>query len=164
MTKHLSILTGIKDPTKKLIKDYWSMKTPKCTSINVFTDNVYNMMEGYSLDAIENQTPKGLRYIVTMKISNELIIRYLNLKELYLPDRSCVEPGFLIGKADKYVGIECCTRVRSQYPVRIGDRTYYKEDPAEVLLNDYEPEIHTRTFYQIVSYHFEFVEDFDEDR
>jgi hypothetical protein len=157
--KHLSILTGIENPTKKLIKNYWSMTTPKSTSINVFTDNVYNILEGYSLDVIENQTSKGTRYIVTMKISNDLIVRYLNLKELYVPSRSAVEAGFLLGKADKFVGIECCTRVRSAYPVRIGARTYYNENPEEFLLNDYEPELHTRTFYTVWSTHFEVVDD-----
>lgn len=155
MMKHLSILTGIKNPTTKLIKTYWSMKTPKSTSIDVYADDVYNMLEGYSLDAIENQTPKGTRYDVNIKISNELVVRYLNLKELYLPSRSLVEPGFKIGKADKYVGIECCTRVRSPYSVRFGGRTYYKEDPSEFLLNDYEPDISTFTFYMIWSQHFE---------
>ena len=162
MMKHLSTLTGIENPSTKLIKRYWSMTTPKNTSIDVYADDVYNMLEGYSLDALENQTPQGTRYTVSIKISNELIIRYLNLKELYLPSRSLVEPGFKIGKADKYVGIECCTRVRSPYSVIYGGRTYYKEDPAEFLLNDYEPDISTFTFYMILSQHFEIFDESSE--
>ena len=155
MMKHLSTLTGLQNPSLKLITQYWSITNPKSMSINVDTDKVYNIMEGYSLDVIENQTAKGVRYIVNMKISNELIVRYTNLKELYLPSRSAVDAGFLIGKADKCVSIECCTRAPSPYPVRIGDQTYYNEDPKSFLIDDYEPPLHIRTFYTVMGQHFE---------
>lgn len=156
MMKHLGILTGLANPDpKKLIQQNWSESIPKSTSINVFTDYVYNIVDGYSLQIHENSTTKGVRYDIEMKISNDLIIRYLNLSELYIPSRYGVPNSFRIGKSDSIVGIEYCTRVRSSYPVRIGNFTFYKHDPSDFLLNDYLPKISLPTFVTAAARHFE---------
>lgn len=153
--KHLSNLTGLANPTNTLIKARWSTRPPINTSINVATQYVYNIVDGYSLQIEENIVAAGTRYIVNMKISNDLIIRYLNLKELYIPSRYAIPEKFRIGKADGVVGIEYCTRVISNYPVRIGTFTYYKHDPTAFLLEDYLPELPLSTFVSVIAKHFE---------
>lgn len=155
MMEHLSILTGIENPTKKLIKTYYSEKIPKSTSINVIADDVFNIVDGYSIKIIENKTKLGSRYIIEMKICNDLIIRYLNLKELYIPSRYAVPKRTRLGKADSIVGIEYCTRVRSNYPVRINNATFYKHDPSKFLFDDYLPKMTLPTYYFVLNNQFE---------
>lgn len=154
--KHLSILTNLQNPEpNKLIQRGWSEQIPKNTSIDVKCNDVYNIVDGYCLKFYENKIKNGVRYDVDMKISNDLVIRYLNLSELYIPSRCAVPNGFKIGKSESVVGIEYCTRVRSNYPIRIGNLTFYKQDPTAFLLEDYLPDITLPTFVMVVSDHFE---------
>lgn len=155
MMKHLSNLTGLENPSTNLIKTHWSDTPPISTSITVVTRDVFNIVDSYSLQIEENFTSKGSRYVVNMKISNDLIIRYLNLSELYIPSRYAIPEKFRIGKSDTVVGIEYCTRAVSSYPVRIGAFTYYKHDPTPFLLEDYLPKLPLSTFISVVSKHFE---------
>lgn len=155
MMKHLSTLTGIQNPSKNLIVTSWSETPPRSTSINVRTASVYNIIKGYTLEIRENIVNSKSQYAVSMKISNNLVIRYLNLSSIRVPPRSAIFDNFQIGTAQNIVGIEYCTRTPSPYPIRIDKYTYYKHDPSEFLLHDYLPKISLFTFDVVAGAHFE---------
>ena len=155
MMKHLATLTGIDSATTKLVTTKWSTSAPISTSINVKTQQVYNILDGYSLEIRENIVNSKTLYTVSMKICNDLIIRYLNLDDVDIPSRSAIPSRFKIGTTSSVVGIEYCTRARSPYPVRIDRFTYYKQDPTKFLLEDYVPKISMPTFYVVACSHFE---------
>lgn len=155
MTKHLSILTGIQNPSKNLIITNWSNIAPYSTSIAVRTNTVYNIVRGYSLEVRENIINSIPQYTVSIKICNDLIIRYLNLSDICIPPRSAIPEMLQLGTAKDLVGIEYCTRAPSSYPVRIDNYTFYKHDPSKFLLDDYLPKIPLYTFDAVAGAQFE---------
>ena len=104
MTKHLSILTGIQNPSKNLIITSWSNIAPYSTSIAVRTNIVYNIVRGYSLEVRENIINSIPQYTVSIKVCNDLIIRYLNLSDICIPPRSAIPEMLQLGTAKDLVG------------------------------------------------------------
>lgn len=82
-------------------------------------------------------------WAITMYLNTAEIIRYGNLKEAYRNKGDALLPGELIGVASNLKGltIEYCSiwRGNSKYPIRIGNRTFYKQNPIDILNGVYTP-------------------------
>ena len=80
---------------------------------------------------------------VTVLVTNHEIVRYINIDNIQLERNQFLEPGTLIGKANKRKGLafEYCTQWRgeSKYPIRLNNRTYYKQNPIDLLNGLYIP-------------------------
>ena len=148
--KNLSILTGIEKPSDSLVIDNWQLSPPAHTSIDIKTTDVYNIIKSQVVDILENNWKGKTTYIITMKVSDDLYIRYLNLSDSPVSMFDALDTGIRIGSADKWVGVEYCTRVYSRYPVLIGSIKIYKHDPSDFILRDIMPNISVYTFDQIV--------------
>lgn len=148
--KNLSILTGIEKPSDSLVIDNWKLSPPAHTSIDIKTTKVHNIIKGQVVDILENSLKGKTTYIITMKISEELYIRYLNLLDSLVAIFNVLDAGVELGIADKWVGVEYCTRVYSKYPVVFGNTKIYKHDPTDFLLKDKMPNVSVYTYDQIV--------------
>ena len=149
--KNLSILTGIEKPSDSLVIDNWQLSPPAHTSIDIKTTDVYNIIKSQVVDILENNWKGKTTYIITMKVSDDLYIRYLNLSDSPVSISDAFDVGIKLGTADTWVGVEYCTRVYSRYPVLIGNVKIYKHDPSDFILRDIMPNISVYTFDQIVA-------------
>lgn len=153
--KYLSILTGIEKPSNSLVIGNWKLSPPAHTSIDIKTTEVHNTIKSVVVDILENNRKGKTTYIVTTKVSDDLYIRYLNLSDSPVSVLDAFDAGIKIGTADKWVGVEYCTRVHSSYPVMIGNVKIYKHDPSDFILKDVLPEILVYTYDQAVANTFE---------
>lgn len=153
--KYLSILTGIEKPSDSLVIDNWKLSPPAHTSIDIKATEVHNIIKGQVVDILENHWKGNTTYIVTIKVSDDLYIRYLNLSDSPVSMFDAFESGIKIGTADKWVGVEYCTRVHSRYPVLIGSVKIYKHDPSDFMLRDILPNILVYTYDIAVANTFE---------
>lgn len=153
--KNLSILTGIEKPSDSLVIDNWKLSPPAHTSIDIKTTEVYNIIKSQVVDILENNWNGKTTYIVTMKVSDDLYIRYLNLSDSPVSMFDALDAGIRIGSADKWVGVEYCTRVYSRYPILFGNTKAYKHDPTDFMLKDIIPKILVYTYDVAVANTFE---------
>lgn len=153
--KYLSILTGIEKPSNSLVIGNWKLSPPAHTSIDIKTAEVHNIIKSQVVDILENNRKGKTTYIVTTKVSDDLYIRYLNLSDSPVSVLDAFDAGIKLGTADKWVGVEYCTRVHSRYPVMIGNVKIYKHDPSDFILKDVLPEILVYTYDQAVANTFE---------
>lgn len=153
--KHLSILTGIEKPSNSLVIDNWKLSPPAHTSIDIKATEVHNIIKSQVVDILENNWKGKTTYIVTTKVSDDLYIRYLNLSDSPVSISDAFDVGIKLGTADKWVGVEYCTRVYSRYPVLIGSTKIYKHDPSDFILRDMIPKIVVYTYDQAVANTFE---------
>lgn len=149
--KYLSILTGIEKPSNSLVIGNWKLSPPAHTSIDIKATEVHNIIKSQVVDILENNWNGKTTYIVTMKVSDDLYIRYLNLSDSPVSISDAFDVGIKLGTADTWVGVEYCTRVYSRYPVLIGNVKIYKHDPSDFMLRDIMPNISVYTFDQIVA-------------
>ena len=152
---NLSILTGIEKPSDSLVIDNWKLSPPVHTSIDIKATEVHNIIKSQVVDILENNWKGKTTYIITMKVSDDLYIRYCNLSDSPVSVFDAFEAGIKIGTADKWVGVEYCTRVYSRYPVLIGSTKIYKHDPSDFILRDMIPKIVVYTYDQAVANTFE---------
>lgn len=155
--KNLSILTGIEKPSDSLVIDNWKLSPPVHTSIDIKTTEVHNIIRSQVVDIAKNSSTGKITNIITMKVSEELYIRYLNLLNCLVNIFDVLDAGIKLGTADKWVGVEYCTRVYSKYPVIFGNTEVYKHNPTDFVLKDKMPNIPVYTFDQIVgssNYHY----------
>ena len=82
-------------------------------------------------------------WTITMYANTEEIIRYGNLKEAYWNKGDSISAGIQIGTASKLKGLsfEYCSswKGQSKFPIRIGNRTFYKQNPKDILDGTYTP-------------------------
>ena len=152
---NLSILTGIEKPSDSLVIDNWKLSPPAHTSIDIKTTEVYNIIKSQVVDILENNWNGKTTYIVTMKVSDDLYIRYTNLSDSPVSVSDAFDSGIKLGTADKWVGVEYCTKVHSRYPVLIGSVKIYKHDPSDFILRDILPDILVYTYDVAVANTFE---------
>ena len=122
----ISTLTGDSTSVIENIDTVSTIKTARlrCT-------DVYNVAHGQIVFiGAENG-----RAVVTVQCNPSEILRYGNLKELTCEKGYYAEIGAQLGTADKYVDFEYCTlwQGESNYPVRVKQFTYYKQDPTDIL-------------------------------
>lgn len=104
-------------------------------SARLLCENVYNVAHG---QIVFIGTQDG-RAFVNVKCNPSEVLRYGNLKELTCEKSYFANIGAQLGVADDYVIFEYCTlwKGQSNFPVRINNWTYYKQDPTDILEGRY---------------------------
>ena len=146
MSKNLSILTNNTANSSSDIISGWKSTIPYHTSIDVKTDNVYNISNGVVIEVVYDK-----HYIVNVQLSSEYSVRYSHLLSTNVKAGDLVASEDLIGKANKYVSVELCQFSQSSglFPVYINTLKYYKIDPTDYLLKDAELELGQSTYDQV---------------
>lgn len=135
----MKTLTGGK--TCKLINesDLMSKRPTSFTAVISGVDEVYCLFPG-TVEFIGSYKNDGT---VTLLVTNHEIIRYLHLDDIPVIRNSLIETGAFLGKVPKRknLEIEYCTQWRgeSKYPIRLNTRTYYKQNPMDLLNGLYAP-------------------------
>ena len=123
------------DNEKDLSKDRPSTYTATISGVN----KVYSIFPGTVL-FLGFYKGTGSLYI---SISKHEMVRYLNLDDIDVWKQSNVDKGTYLGavKTNKPLQFEYCTvyKDESKYPVRYWDRTYYKQNPLDILKGTYWP-------------------------
>lgn len=125
----ISTLTG--NSSVILNKD----EVAKTKSARLACENVYNVAHGQ----IVYIGAQNSRAFVNIKCNPSEVLRYGNLKELNCQNNYYADIGAQLGVADGYVIFEYCTlwKGQSNFPVRINNWTYYKQDPTDILEGRY---------------------------
>lgn len=130
-------------------KDLKSRRPKSFTALISNIDKVHNLFPG---SVLYYGTFEGSG-TVNIAVSNHEIVRYLYLSEINNWPGSNLEEGALIGTAGRRhtLGFEYCTQWRgdSKYPVRVLNRTYYKQNPIDLLDGAYIPPKESNVMYGI---------------
>lgn len=107
----------------------------KYNSARLKCENVYNVAHGQ----IVYIGAENGRAFVNVKCNPSEVLRYGNLKELTCDKGYYADVGAQLGVADGEVIFEYCTlwQGESNFPVRINNWTYYKQNPSDVLSGAY---------------------------
>ena len=131
------------------------MKGKNPTSYTALISNIINVYNLFPGSVLYFGTYQGSG-TVNIAVSNHEILRYLYLSELAKWPGKELSVGDAIGTAgNKHnLGIEYCTQWRgdSKYPVRVLGRTYYKQNPKDILDGLYTPPKETDVEYGINRY------------
>lgn len=80
---------------------------------------------------------------LNIAVSSHEIIRYLNLTNMQVWENMSISKGTYLGDVREkfYLQFEYCTQWKgdSKYPIRVDDRTYFKQNPIDILDGLYEP-------------------------
>ncbi|MBP5433645.1 hypothetical protein [Ruminococcus sp.] len=104
------------------------------TGADITADSVYSYSSGRVI-AVGKDTDL-FSYSVTVQYDVFNILRYGNLSEIAVGAGDILQEGTLLGKADRFLHFEYATKEQgsSRWPVRVGDQTYWKHDPSELIL------------------------------
>lgn len=138
---NLQTLVNISTATKSsnVVHDY-SNSSPYHTSVDVKANGVYNMFEGVVWQL--GNEPGNLHY-VCVKSSNDCIMKYGHIDQVYAGLNVRVRPGELIGTAKKYTSVEYLTLNKSKFPIYVNEDKYYKNDPTDIVVNNISPSINS---------------------
>ena len=128
---------------QKIVSDYGGVRRPWIgdtsnplykqykfnTGIDVCGTNVYSYSNGVVLAVGKD---KG-KYAVTVQYDVFSVLRYTNLKDVSVRAGDMIQVGYKIGAAHNYVHFEYATKDQSNWPVRVGTETYYKQNPIRML-------------------------------
>lgn len=134
----MNILTGGSNYILENEKDLRSNKPSSYTATISGVKNVYSILPGTVL-FLGFYKGTGTIYL---SISKHEMIRYMNLRTLEVWRGQEIEKGHTIGTAyNSPLEFEYCTvyQQSSPYPVRFADRTYYKQNPIDLLDGVYWP-------------------------
>lgn len=134
----LKTLSGGSDCKLDNEKDLRSSKPTTYTATISGTKNVYSIFPGTVL-FLGYYKGTGTIYLC---ISNHELIRYMNLKDFNVWKGQDIEKGTLLGASSNVpLQFEYCTVYQqdSKYPVRFANRTYYKQNPIDILDGVYWP-------------------------
>lgn len=100
--------------------------------VDILCDSVFSACFGAVLEVYEDDN----HYHVAIQYNDRILLRYCNLKFVYVMVGDPIVYGQHIGCADKHVHFEYCipTMQDSERCVRICDVTYVKTDPMIILL------------------------------
>lgn len=111
-------------------KDY---KIYKClhSGVDISGKSAYSICYGVIIEI--GKSTDG--YSVSIQYDVSACIRYCYLKSIAVSIGSTVSDGQLIGTASKSIHLEYITTTKksSIWPVRIGQVTYYKHNPTDIL-------------------------------
>ena len=135
----IQTLTGNTNSIIKNEKDLKSKRPQSYTALISNVNKIYNLFPG---SVLYYGVYKGTG-TVNIAVSNHEVLRYLYLSEIANWPGADLQTGELIGTAGNQhtLGLEYCTQWRgeSKYPVRILGRTYYKQNPKDILDGLYSP-------------------------
>lgn len=134
----ISTLVGKKasDPYK-YIRQGWQDTRPYMTGCLLNVNTAYSVCMGTVIDV--GTDDKNDLYSVTIEYEYLTWIRYCLLDSCSVKLGDKVTEGTEIGSPHKAIlRFEYCNNEISDFPVRIGDRCLYKQDPMVVLSGDLE--------------------------
>lgn len=103
------------------------------TGVDISAEDVYNICNCVIVNIAEDSG----KYIVTAQYNADICIRYGNLVSVSVREGQPVRYKEIIGHADQHVHFEYCKRsIVSPFPVRVGQTTYHKVDPTNVVAGD----------------------------
>lgn len=103
------------------------------TGIDIIADKVYAISSGVVIELDEGTDG---RYTITIQYNKDIVLRYMNLKSVYVRFGQIIPNGTLLGTADKYLHFEYATTSYSLWAVRISDLQFYKHDPYFIAIGD----------------------------
>ena len=133
MNEVLSVLTGVEvnDPSA-VIEQAWAGADINTTGYIIKSQVVNSICDG-TVIAVERD-PKDNTWSVTIEINSQKWIRYCNLSATLMITGRDVTRFTIIGYANSgLMRLEYCTSAKSAFPVRIGKRQLYKQDPAPII-------------------------------
>lgn len=121
----------ITEPADIILQGFTSGDSGAMTGLLVSIDTVYSITEGTVISV--DRDFDGL-WVVTVMYAPDKLIRYCLLDSTSLALGTRVIPTDKIGTAHRgKLRLEYCTTEKSQFPVRISDTTYYKQDPMIIM-------------------------------
>lgn len=113
-----------------------------CTASFSGVDKVYSLFPGTVL-YIGIYKELGT---LTILVSDYEIIRYLNIGDIQVNKGDSVSTSTFLGSVNSRHGLqlEYCSQWRgtSAMPVRLDDRTFFKQNPMDILNGRYKPDYH----------------------
>lgn len=70
---------------------------------------------------------------VIVQTGDNFCVSYGHLSSILVEDGTNLGVLYTIGKFDDYLRLELLTKTESKWPVRIGNETWYKDDPYKLL-------------------------------
>ena len=116
---------GIRRPWIGSTDDPLYMQYKFNTGIDVYGKDVYSYASGVVIAVGKDDK----YYAVTVQYDAYSCIRYTHLESVSLSAGDAIQQGFYIGRAHEYLHFEYATKSVSDWPVRIGSETYYKQNP-----------------------------------
>ena len=145
MSKILNEIVSVDSPFKNIISDFGGVRRPWIgsaddplykkykfnTGIDLYGSTVYSYANGVVLAVGREER----HYAVTVQYDVFSCIRYTNLEQVSVARGDIIQTAFQIGRADKYLHLEYCTKEKSGsiWPVRVGASVYYKQDPLTMI-------------------------------
>lgn len=101
------------------------------SGIDIECTDVYSLCKSVVTYIGEDSDNGELKKVVIVQYDAERSLRYCHLTDVYVEAGDIIEDKLLIGKADKWCHFELltATQTESVWPVRVGAKTYYKQDP-----------------------------------
>ena len=103
-------------------------------NVDIYCDNVYSICPG----VVSYVGRYDYFYVVVVQYTTNVCFQYKHLKSTDIKVGQHIDRLTLLGEADKYVQFAYLTSAENVYPCRIGNRTYYKQKPLDILLNGYD--------------------------
>ena len=112
--------------------DMYKLNKGYHTGIDIEASEVYNMYTG---TVIQVGIEEDNSYAVTVEYNGDIALRYMNLLKAYVTPGDYIYLGAFIGSANKFVHFEYVNTRKddSIWPVRVGEKTYYKHDPEVIF-------------------------------
>lgn len=111
---------------RKLYRKYGMLHT----GVSIPAKRVYS----YSQGVVVSCGVQADKYFITIQYDGYTLFRYCNLKSIGVSVGDIVDAGDRLGTVSGQFRFEYCTsKDESLFPVRIGDITYYKQNPELVF-------------------------------
>lgn len=126
--------------TNITVKNAWTTIPPYCTGMDVYGKDCYSLAPGQVVYIGVNQNNT---FVVNVKTNNNEILRYDNLMKLSVATGQQIEKDELVGVSSHgWLHIEYVTSWQggSNFPVRVNDKLYYKQDPEDIVYERYQLE------------------------
>lgn len=128
---------GITGQDSKVLKDcvmsknsvFYTIYKGYHTGVDLEATQVYSLYDGVVVKIGKN----NLGCSVIVQTGSSFCISYGNLKDVSLREGQSISSGDVLGSVDKKVHVEYYTTKQSSWPVRVGTRTWYKNDTSEIL-------------------------------
>lgn len=136
-------MMGIKLPMSKLVQDNAEIIKPYINDKNSKDFKKYGTLHT-GIDVSGQSVHSMSRGEVILANDNKVIIAdgkdgfcYSNLDDVYVQEHDLITSNQVIGGCKDYVHVEYITSTGTQWPVRVEGKTYYKQDPTDLIVNGY---------------------------
>ena len=133
MNEVLSTLVGIEvnEPSQVIVQG-WTVGDTAVTGCVIKLNKAHSICSGMVL-AVEKD-PKDNTWCVTVEVNSQRWVRYCHLSSAVSIVGQRLKLEDSIGFAcNGTIRLEYCTADKSRFPVRIGSRQLYKQDPTPIV-------------------------------